>query len=548
MITKTSQRKRKAYGVSLKIALSYGRLFILKRFFSEKKYIKRLNRKHEKNAVMLKSAILELNGLFIKVGQLLSIMSAVLPEAYSRVLESLQDNTPSSSYEDTERTVLSEFGESIPHLFQSFQKETIASASIGQVHKAILKSGEEVAVKVQHPHIEQLAKLDLKIIKSLINMVMRIFKITGLDFVYSQVEQMIYEELDYVKEAESIQLIKENCKSIDGIIIPEVLTAYSSRRILVTSFEEGTKITNIDQLLEWGVDPENISKKLVYVYCEMILKYGVYHADPHPGNLLVNKAGEVVILDFGAIGRLSENMRSEIPIFIQAVVNNDEDKVLKSMKKMGFIGKDKSSEKTAQKIIAALNEFISGGVDLESLNYDTLKNSNLDSLRKELSIKELTTTLEVPKDWILLERTLLLLVGICTKISPKYNPMDTVKPYMKNMLFNGKGIRDLIVSTLKNQVNTMIGLPKKVDTVLSKANKGEIEFIIKDLDKNVNRFYGLGQQIGFGVLAVVALIMANYSYMQSNIKYENIFTGVAIFLGFLFLFSLWKSRRVRHNN
>ena len=241
MITNPKKRRRKAFSVSFRIAWSYARLFLLKKVLGKVYYNNRIKKLHIVNANRAKTAILELNGLFLKVGQLISIMSNIAPEAYGRILESLQDNTPNSDFNEIRRSLEFELGDRIDNLFNEFNEVPIASASIGQVHKAILNTGEQVAVKIQHPNINELAKVDLGIIEKLIGLVSRFFKIKGIDHVYSQVKEMIYEELNYTAEACSMETISLSCEKIEGIVIPKVYSEYSSEKILTTAFCEGTK-------------------------------------------------------------------------------------------------------------------------------------------------------------------------------------------------------------------------------------------------------------------------------------------------------------------
>lgn len=543
MITNPKKRRRKAYSVSYKIGWSYLRLSLLKKLFGERFYKKRIDKLHHKNAKRAKTAILELNGLFIKVGQLISIMSNVAPEAYSSVLESLQDNTPSSNFDLTKQTIEKELGDSLSNLFESFEEAPLASASIGQVHKAVLKSGEKVAVKIQHPNIETLAKVDLGIIEKLIKLVSRFFKINGIDHVYEQVKQMIYEELDYSKEAQSITIIKNNCKEIDGVIIPKVFTAYSSKKILTTSFCKGVKITNTNQLKDWGLDENKIGEKLVFTYCEMLLNHGIYHADPHPGNLLVNQDGDIIILDFGAIGYLSDEMRENIPLFVRAIVSKDQDKVLEALKKMGFIAKGKEAEKTAEKIIKALTDFLEGGVNIREFSFDDINDSSIADLRKNLSIKELTSTIQVPKDWILLERTIMLLDGVTAKLAPDYSPMDTIKPYLKKLVLKNGGLQKIIFDFLKKQFTTLVSLPKKANDFLTKANEEELQIEVKNYDKNTNKLYAGKQQLIYGFIFMMALVMAYSSAVYHQFFYEKLFTVLSGVFALLLVHSIWKNRK-----
>jgi len=543
MITNPKKRRRKAFGISFKIGWSYAQLFLLKKIFGKSYFDKRIEKLHQKNANRTKTAILELNGLFIKVGQLISIMSNIVPKAYGDVLESLQDNTPSSDFESTKQTIENQLGDNLESIFETFENNPIASASIGQVHIATLKSGEKVAVKIQHPNIETLALVDLSIIEKLIGLVSRFFKIKGIDHVYSQVKEMIYEELNYTAEASNMKVIKDYCETIDNIYIPDVFTEYSSAKVLTTTFCEGTKITNVQQLKDWGLDDNKIAEKLIYTYCEMILNHGVYHADPHPGNLLVNKQGEIIILDFGAIGILNDEMRENIPTFIRAVVSKDQDSVLEAMKKMGFIANGREAEKTALKLIATLTQFFESGVNLREFSFDDLNNDNIKDLRKNISIKELTATIQVPKDWILLERTIMLLDGVSSKLAPEYNPFDTIKPYLKKLVLKNGGLRKIIWGVIKKQASTLLSLPKKANDFLTKANKGELEFEIKDLDKSTKKMYAGSQQIGFGLIAISSLAMAFVSNLYDNISYEHVFLTIGTTLGLMFIWSIVKYRK-----
>jgi predicted unusual protein kinase regulating ubiquinone biosynthesis (AarF/ABC1/UbiB family) len=543
MITNPKKRRRKAFSASFKIAWSYAKLFILKKVLGERYYSKRIEKLHILNANRTKNVILELNGLFLKVGQLISIMSNIAPEAYGHILESLQDNTPNSDFKFVKKSLETELGDSIDNLFNEFNEIPIASASIGQVHQAVLKTGELVAVKIQHPNIGELAKVDLSIIEKLIGLVSRFFKIKGIDHVYSQVKEMIYEELNYTAEAYNMETISLSCEKMEGIIIPKVYSEYSSGKILTTAFCEGTKITNVKQLNEWGIDENGIAEKLIFVYCEMILNHGYYHADPHPGNLLVNKNGDIIILDFGAIGRLNDEMRETIPVLVRAIVSKDQEAVLDALKKMGFIANGKEANKTAQKLISALTELFESGINIREFSIEDLNNSTLKEFRKTINIKELSATIQVPKDWILLERAIMLLDGVTAKLAPEYKPFDTIKPYLKKLVLKNGGLRKLIVGYLKKQISTLVSLPKKADKFLERANNGELEFEIKDLDKSTNKLYAGSQQIGFGIVSVFSLAMAFVSNVYGKANYETLFMVIGVTFGTVLVWSIFKNRK-----
>jgi predicted unusual protein kinase regulating ubiquinone biosynthesis (AarF/ABC1/UbiB family) len=532
------KRSRKAFRLANQLLFSYFFLFISKKIVGRKYFDSRINKAHTKNAKRVKATILELQGLFTKAGQLISTLSHILPDQYMDALESLQDNAPSSKFSETKAFIEQELGAPIPSIFSEFNETPIASASIGQVYRAKLKSGEDVAVKVQHQNIELLAKADLGIIKRLIKRVSFFIQVQGMEHVYDQVEAMIEDELDYEREAESMQIIAKNLDEVNGIRIPKVFSDFSSTRILITQFEQGVKITNVTQLDNWNIDRKELMERLILVYCKMILEDGFYHADPHPGNILVNENSEIILLDFGAVAILSKEMREEIPILIQAVIQKNQEKILLSLRKLGFIGNDRESEKIAQQLIAALSQFVQSEVKIDSmnfkdLNFEDLKGTSLDNLRKDISLKELTKTIRIPKDWILLDRTLQLLTGTSSTVAKELNPMDVIKPYLKKLVLKDGGLKKIIVDAIKQQLTTLISIPSDISSFLKKANKGELEVTIKTYD---SRMYALGQQ---GILTLF-ILASLYFYQTSGNNYTLIPSAL---LSILLLRSIWKHRK-----
>ncbi|UKN00597.1 AarF/UbiB family protein [Paracrocinitomix mangrovi] len=540
MSTSFSYRKRtrKAIGLINRMIWRYVRLHIGKKLFGKKYYQKRLNKVELKNATDLKNGILELQGLFIKFGQLMSIMSNVLPKAYGELLESLQDKAPESPLENCKQVLEADLGKPIDQIFKEIPEKPIASASIGQVYKATLLSGEVVAVKVQHQNIKALAEADLTIIKKMLNRVSFFIKVNGMDFVYEQIRKMIMEELDFGKERVSMQIVAENLKDNPRVKVPNVHEDLCSNRVLVTSFEEGVKITNIEQLNNWNLDGEDISRELILAYCKMVLEDGFYHADPHPGNVLVNQQGEIILLDFGAMAVLSEKMRKEIPLLLQAALSQDYDKVLTSLQRMGFIGETSDARKVAKKIVEAFNKFLTNemeisGFKMTDLKVEDIKGSSIEALLKELSISELTKTIQVPKDWVLLNRTLILVGGISSQIAPELDPVEVIKPYLKSKMMSYDSIKSMLMDAIKKQFKTLLALPSQLNTFLAKANNGELELEIKN---DTQKLYAVGQQFML-VLGILASLM--FYYLA---KEDNWLIGTVL-LSLVLLRSVWKNRK-----
>lgn len=541
---KASTRRRKAYWVAFKVGLSYLGLYLLSKVRGKKYWSSRIKEKNKKNAKRIKNMMLELQGLFIKAGQLISTLSNVLPEEFRAPLEELQDNVPPHSFEIINRVIQRELGKPVYELFTEFDEIPIAAASIGQAHRAKIGT-KEVVVKIQHPEIDKLAHIDLTIIKHIVKMTAYYMKIKGIEYLYEQVEQMIEEELDYCQEAESMQIIKQNLKEEKGIYIPDVYKEYSTKRVLTIEYCEGVKISNVAQISKWGIDLRGLAEYLVQVYCKMVLVDGFYHADPHPGNLLVNQQGQIVLLDFGAVSTLSAQMKDGIPKLIQYMIQQDAEEIVKILRKLGFITDGKDAAKVAKKLIDDIQDFIENELQLENLNMQNLSEEQLRKALKLINIKEMTQIMQIPKDWVLLNRAVVLVGGVVFLLRPDWNPVETIKPYLEKQLIGGKGgLVKMILDSIKLQASALMTLPVETQKVLKKLNQGKIEIEVKNIKDGFSQIQRIGQQIVW----LMAFVAAIYFYLLLDATkaypYLSIFFqcfGAISFLGFFVAF--WKKPR-----
>lgn len=507
MMLSPARRVRKAYWTAFVVYFSYVWLSVRRRFSGKKWYEKRLLALHIRNAERVKTAILELEGLFIKVGQLLSVMSNFLPEAFQRPLEALQDRLPPRPIEEVRRRIAEELGKSPEELFRQMEETPMATASIGQAHRAVLLDGTEVVVKVQHYGIEEIASVDLRILHRLTRIYAWLVDIKGIEYLYSQIRQMIEEEMDFNNEAQTMERIRQNLVEEREVQIPQLFTEYSTRRVMVTRYCNGAKISDLEQLDAWGVDRRALSARLMRVWCRMVFKDGFYHADPHPGNILVSQNGYLTLLDFGATANLSPQLRKGITQLIESAVKNDTEGMIEACRTMGFLAEGQDAERMAKKMIAALRNFLQHEIQFEGLDFRNIKvnpfNNSLTDLIAEIGFRGLAGTVQMPKDYVLLNRTVTLLLGICNTLDPTYNPLETVRPYAQKYLMQDKGgplnyVRELLQSTLTN----VLALPDELQKTLKKVRSGELEVRTPDLQeagKQITR--GIGKLI-FALLAI----------------------------------------------
>lgn len=543
-------RSRKAYWTALVVAMRYLRLFLLEKIFGRRFYDQRIMAVHVKNAHYIKKTILELQGLFIKVGQLLSIMTNFLPEAFHEPLEALQDQLPARPYAEAKKRIETELNQPLEDVFQEIAEVPIAAASIGQAHKATLKDGTSVIVKVQHTNIEQTATIDLDIIRRLTKIVGWIFEIKGIEYVYTQVQKMIEEELDFEQEARSMLAIGENIKNIEGIIVPKLYPEFSTKRILVSGFCEGVKINNIKQLDEWQLDKRALANRLVTAYCQMVFKDGYYHADPHPGNILVQQDGTIVLLDFGAVARLDAKMQKGIPQLIEAAVKNDSEKIIQILSDLGFIAEGKDAQKIAEKLIDTFRYFLQNEIEIQGLNFQNLKVNPLDSelfkVKNEIGIKNLANTIQVPKDYVLLNRMATLLLGICNTLDETMNPLDTVRPYIQEFVLGEKQdwvkfVADLVQRTL----SSLLALPDDLRKTLKTIDKGELKVEINGINQGAKLLYHLGQQVMFTLLTISSVIITYLFHDANNLTFAKYGLGVSIFFLVLLFRSFQQGKKIK---
>lgn len=491
----------RAYYTTFQVIFSYLWLFWKAKLLGRAYKEQNLRGVNKRNASRVYQTILTLQGLFIKVGQLLSIMANFLPEEFRAELEGLQDQVPPRPWKQIRPRVEEELGAKLDGLFERFEKSPIASASLGQVHEARTKDGRRVAVKVQHQDIDEIVRLDLKTIRRIMAIVQWFVPVQGLDAYYHQIKELLGQELDFELEADNIERIARNFESDPRVHFPVPVRDLSTKRVLTTTFLDGKKLSDVAGLDAMGIDKKELASRLVRVYCQMIFVDGVYHADPHPGNILVDKNGDLVLLDFGAVARLSQPMREGIPEFLEGVIRRDTDRLIRALRKMGFLSRT-SDEVVSEKIIEYFHRRFQEEVKLESFNLKDIKIDpqrgfeNLLDLRKmNVGLKELSGTFHVPRDWVLLERTILLVYGCCSLLDPELNPMGIIQPYLKEFVLGNRDWTQIAMETIRDMALGAVTLPDDLRKYLVRATRGEMEVKVKGVQEGARTIYAIGRQI-----------------------------------------------------
>src|SRR2546423_13830326 len=365
-----------------------------------------------------------------------------------------------------------------------WMRAPMAGASLAQVHEAQLHDGRRVAVKVQHGDIDEIAQLDLTAIRRILGIVQFFTRLRGLESYHTEISAMIREELDFRKEAEHIQLIASHFENDPMVDFPATIPELSTEKVLTTELVEATKVTDLSELERPGIHRAALAQRILTAYCQMIFVDGVYHADPHPGNILVRDDGSIVFLDFGAVGELSRDMKEGIPQFLEGVIKRDASRIAAALRRMGFVaraqpsGRVASEEDVAERVIDYFQRRFLEQVSLESFSLRDVqvdvraKAEMLADLRKlDVSFRELTRTFQVPKDWVLLERTVLLLLGLCTTLDPAMAPMRTIQPYLEEFVLGGdQDVVSLVRATVKDMALSVLALPEGMNRLVAPAD------------------------------------------------------------------------------
>ena len=392
----------------------------------------------EGNAKRLLAAMLRLRGVYIKLGQVLSIMGGFLPRTYTKELESLQDAVPPRPFEEFDEVFERDFGASADDLFASIEHTPIAAASLGQVHEAYLEDGTKVAVKVLYPGIRQVIAVDMRVLKLGLIIYRWFVPVGHIERVHEALEDLLHRETDYEHEANMMESMAANFASSKDILFPEVVRELTTANVLTMTFMEGLKVSRIDEMPEAGIEPHALACRMVESFYEQVFVHRLFHADPHPGNFLV-QAGKkpsrpkIVVLDFGAVCEVKQEMVDGMIDILQGLFDEDRDLLLEGFYRMGFASREANRELLERTVETYFQKLLriqdrtpgalmrASGSELESLADPGVATEEL---------RELMRSVEYPEGWFYVERASVLMFWLVGQIDPDVDPMRIGFPYV----------------------------------------------------------------------------------------------------------------------
>ncbi len=479
----------------------------------------------------IRKVLEELGPTFIKLGQIMSNRPDLLPQELLIELEKLQNSVPPFSEQEAREIIESELKNTIPNLFKNFTNTPMASASIAQVHKAVLLTGEKVAIKVQRPDIEKVIDVDLEIMRQLAMLLEQ--HVAGMDVIdpvsiVDEFDNSIKQEIDFTLEASHIERFSRNCQEDPTVYVPKVYREQTTKKVLTMELIEGIKVSNINEKQKNIYNPELIACRGADLILKQIFEHGFFHADPHPGNILILNNNIICFLDFGMMGVLLPKYREYLGSAILGIRNNDAAKITKALLKLSNSRRIENIEELENKIFKLLDQY----------SHQPLKNINLGEFLNNIIKILISYKLKISPDIYLLLKAMVTIEGVGRKLHPNFDIIKHIEPFAKKLVKDRfsphKLTKEMYVSTAE-LVLLLRDLPSDIQEIIDQIKLGKfgIEFKHKGLDTMRKTYDQISNRISFAIV-LASLIIGSSLIVLSGIppKWHEIpIIGIVGFLG-----------------
>jgi len=477
-------------------------------------------------AEKLLNSMLTLGPTFIKLGQLLSTRPDVLPPEYLAEFTKLQDRVPPADWADARLVIEDELGP-VQERFDSFDTEPISGASLGQVYEGQV-DGERVAVKVRRPGVEGLVEADLRVIRwSLPVLVWFVDDVRSfsLETLADEFATTIRQEMDYEREREMLREIRGNFRDDEGIRMPSVVDSHSTERVLTMEYLEGTKINDLDGLAELGIDRTELAERLQAMYLQMIMADGVFHADPHPGNLAVADDGTLVVYDFGMSGYIDPSVQEHVVEFYSAVVRQDIDAIIDTLVEIGTLSPDADRDLMRDILEVAITD---------------LRGEDVDQYRIQGIIDQVENTIyefpfRIPSHLALVLRVATVVEGVCVALDPDFDFIAAARRYFASEGYLEEGARQYVSARgeeLRAAAGASVRVPPKLESVLDRMDRDDlrVEATLRDPEDHFER---LARRVVLGVVFAAGIVSTTLLAVAAPLPAAGIAAVGTALVGFL---------------
>lgn len=491
----------------------------------------------------------ELGPTFVKIGQIASTRPDLIPADIIHELEKLQDRVPPFSFQEVKTIIEQELGVAIDSVFEEFHESPLAAASIGQVHFAVLNSGERVAVKIQRPNIKKIIETDLEILQELALLAELRLKWAAQYQLRDMVEEFsmsLRAELNYTIEGRNAEKIDKQFENDPKIRIPKVYWNYSTPKVLTMEYIEGKKLNEIQKNEDEEYNHKILAERLVHAIFHQILIEGFFHGDPHPGNIIALPGEVIVFMDFGMVGRLTTELKSHFASLVISMMRQNTDGVIKAITRMGLVPDDVNMQRLRSDV-------------------DQLKEKYYDVPLSQVSLGEAVNDLfsiayqhhiQIPADLILLGKTLLTIEGTVEQLDPELSIIKMAEPFGRQLLkerYHPRKVAEKVLNHMFEYAEILTELPKSIQqyTTVLKKGKMRMEITIPELDLFLTKLDRISNRLSFSIvllafsIIMVGLIIGSALSRQSlllwNIPAIEIGFGVALLMFLWLLYSIFKS-------
>jgi predicted unusual protein kinase regulating ubiquinone biosynthesis (AarF/ABC1/UbiB family) len=482
--------------------------------------------RRKSQAVWIRNTLLDLGPTFIKVGQLFSTRADIFPSEYVEELAKLQDKVPAFSYEQVETIIQQELGKKIPELFQSFEPIPLAAASLGQVHKAVLHSGEAVVVKAQRPGLKKLFEIDLQILKGIARYFQNHPKWgKGRDWIgiYEECCRILWEEIDYLSEGRNADTFRRNFRGYDWVKVPRIYWRYTSPKVLTLEYLPGIKISQYEALEAAGLDRKLIARQGAEAYLHQLLNNGFFHADPHPGNIAVSPDGSLIFYDFGMMGRIKSNIREGLMQTLFGIAQKDGDRVVESLVNLGAIAPVDDMGPVRRSVQYMLDNFMD----------KPFENQSVAAISDDLYEIAYNQPFRFPATFTFVMRAFSTLEGVGKGLDPEFSFMEVAQPYAMQLMTNMNGADgNSFLNELSRQAvqvsTTAFGLPRRLEDTLEKLERGDMRVRVRSIESE--RLLRRQGNIQLGIS--YALIISGFT-LSATILLVNHYVWLAVLAGLI---------------
>ncbi|MBI2134687.1 AarF/ABC1/UbiB kinase family protein [Candidatus Woesearchaeota archaeon] len=495
----------------------------------------------------LRLTLERLGPTFIKFGQVLSVRPDLVPKSYIKELENLQDKVPAFSYSIVEGQIKNELGKKIEDIFSSFEKKPIASASISQVHKAVLKDGSKVAVKIQRPDVRNIMETDIDIMFYVARLLEKHFsgaRKYNPAGIIEEFSKWTEKELDFKREAFNAKRFAKNFEDSKTVKIPKIYDSLTTEKILVMEFIDGIELHNIKEAKRRKIDLKPIINNGFEAILTQVFIHGFFHADPHPGNIIITKDKKIAFVDFGIVGHFDEKLKNKSIDLFYGIIENDAEKAVDTLIELG-----NADIENRQELLDDVGQV------LDSLQGTDISKAKVSRALEEVMDLALSYGLKMPAPFVLFGKTVITLEGVALEYDPEFRLVQSSRPFIEKIMaqrYNPVYLANSFMKSMLKFRKFAEEFPGDATKALKRIEKGTIKVDIEDTDikKLSLEIDRSGNRVAYSMLIAALLIVGaltiNYGDpLILNLPAIPMFSFIVAFiLSFVLLFSILREKEI----